>query len=184
MLDVEEYFHLAIHASKEGDHQASLEHLYKILAMAPDHLPARYLLAAEHAELGLYERACAELQEILRLVPEMATARLQLGLLALQLGRLDEAREAFSTLAETADDQSLTAFSRAYLHLLDERPEDAVVQLIAGIEVCTNLALKVDMERVLSALSSATESHLDDPGIIDGSSTVFLGAYRNSLEIP
>lgn len=184
MLDTEEYFQLAVHASQQGNHHASLEHLHKILETSPEHLPARYLLAAEHAELGLYERACKELEEILRVAPEMATARFQLGLLALQLGRIEEARQAFSILSGDEADESLKAFSEAYLSLLDERSEDAVTQFSAGLELCNNPALKGDMSRVLSALTEGSvgqESGETQPG---AGSTVFLGAYGNSLEVP
>lgn len=183
-MDLEEYIYLAIHASAAGDHHAALEYLYKALALSPDHAQARYLLAAEHAELGLYDRASNELEELLKIAPEMETARFQLGLLTLQLGRQEEARAAFSKLSEGASDESLKAFSQAYLHMLNDDVGQAVTQLTYGIESCANVSLQHDMQQVLSALSGANTTAENGEVPSDHGSAVFLGAYRNPLEVP
>jgi tetratricopeptide (TPR) repeat protein len=182
MLDADEYLHLAINASQTGDHHAALEHLYKALEQSPSHTGARYFLAAEHAELGLYERACEEMQELLLIAPEVEIARFQLGLLSLQLERKENARQAFAFLAEKARDESLQAFAKAYLHLLEERQGDAIVLLNEGLKTCGNPALKADMSRVLASLSSQDAVAQQEAN--DGSQPVYLGAYRNSDELP
>jgi len=182
MLDADEYMHLAIHASKEGDHHAALEHLHKAVELEPAHLSARYLLAAEHAELGLYERAYDEIDALLRLAPEMGTARFQQGLLALQLERQEEARFAFLTLSESSADDSLRAFATAYLYLLDDRRQDAIEQLSRGLSHCANAALTLDMGRVLTALSAENGTTESAPAAADNAPAVFLGAYGNSAE--
>lgn len=181
MLDADEYLHLAINASQAGNHHAALEHLHKALDQAPGHTAARYFLAAEHAELGLYERACKEMEELLLIAPDMAIACFQLGLLNLQLERPQEARQAFSNLSESTTDESLRDFSRAYIHLLDEQQREAMDLLSQGISTCSNPALKADMARVLASLSTSQA----DQAVTDGSpAPVYLGAYRTAEDTP
>ncbi|AKJ96682.1 tetratricopeptide repeat protein [Pseudomonas fluorescens] len=177
MLDAPEYLHLAINASQNGDHHAALSYLNTALELEPNNAAVHYFRAAEHAELGLMERAYAEMIEALELDPGMDIARFQLGLLGLQLAKLDEARSTFLTLQDTSQDMSLREFSSAYLELLDERPQNAATRLAQGLIDCSNPALKADMERVLASLSSTppSTSNLTEPA-------AFLGAYRNSFE--
>jgi tetratricopeptide (TPR) repeat protein len=182
MLDADEYLHLAINASQAGDHHAALEHLHKALEQSPSHVGARYFLAAEHAELGLYERACEEMQELLLVAPEVEIARFQLGLLSLQLDRKENARQAFTVLAEGAGDESLRAFARAYVHLLEERQGDAIEQMSEGLKVCGNPALKADMSRVLASLSPTSDAVVKDEAS-DSAQPIYLGAYRSSDEM-
>jgi tetratricopeptide (TPR) repeat protein len=183
MLDADEYLHLAINASQTGDHHAALEYLHKALEKSPSHTGARYFLAAEHAELGLYERACDEMQELLLIAPDVEIARFQLGLLSLQLERKDNARQAFALLADDARDESLQAFAKAYLHLLDERAGDAVGLLNEGLRNCGNPALKADMSRVLASLDASQGAGTQQESV-EGAQPVYLGAYRNSEEMP
>ncbi|SDA93531.1 TPR repeat-containing protein [Pseudomonas sp. NFACC15-1] len=180
MLDASEYLHLAINASQNGDHHAALNYLNAALEIEPKHAAVHYFRAAEHAELGMLERAHAEMIEALELDPEMDIARFQLGLLSLQLSKLDEARNAFNSLLNTSQDMSLGEFSGAYLELLDERTSNAITRLIQGLTDCPNPALKADMERVLASLSDTVAHITPDPT----EPAVFLGAYRNAFETP
>lgn len=184
MLDADEYLHLAIHASQTGNHHAALDHLHKALEQSPEHVAVRYFLAAEHAELGLFERACSEMGEVLLIAPDMAIARFQFGLLNLQLERPEVARQAFSLLSENTEDESLRAFARAYLLLLDNQPLEAKVQFEAGLSQCSNPALQADMLRVLSSLSAEPVEGADvSPAAeAESSAPVYLGAYRNRHE--
>lgn len=178
MLDASEYLHLAINASQNGDHHAALNYLNAALELEPKNAAVHYFRAAEHAELGLLERAHAEMIEALELAPEMDVARFQLGLLSLQLSKLDDARNAFNSLLGTSQDMSLREFSGAYLELLDERTSNAITRLTQGLTDCSNPALKADMERVLASLSDTTA--LKNPETAEPA--VFLGAYRNTFE--
>ncbi|MCZ4324661.1 tetratricopeptide repeat protein [Pseudomonas anguilliseptica] len=183
MLDASEYLHLAIHASQENNHHAALNYLNQALQHEPNNPAIRYFLAAEHAELGLFERACSGMEEALELDPSMDVARFQLGLVYLQLQRTEEARHAFSTLHSLAQEENLKAFADAYLHLLDEKREDAIELFERGLADCENLALKGDMTRVLASLKN-----VDQPVALETDSEaetpIFLGAYRETLETP
>lgn len=181
MLDASEYLHLAIHASQSGDHHGALNYLNNAVQLEPDNPAARYFLAAEHAELGLFERACTGMSQVLELAPELHIARFQLGLLCLQLNRTDEARISFKMLNDASVESSLQSFSGAYLELLNDHPQGAIPLITQGLEGCTNTALKNDMNRVLSSLTTpnaSTQSHSTNE------MPIFLGAYRDSFEAP
>ncbi|MCE0461014.1 tetratricopeptide repeat protein [Pseudomonas uvaldensis] len=177
MLDASEYLHLAINASQNGDHHAALNYLNSALESEPENAAVHYFRAAEHAELGLLERAHSEMITALKLNPAMDIARFQFGLLSLQLSKTDEARDAFSTLGASPD-MSLREFSGAYLELLNENTQSAITRLTQGLADCPNLALKTDMERVLTSLSETPS--LQSAPVAEPS--VFLGAYRDTLE--
>jgi len=181
MLDASEHLHLAIHASQNGDHHAALNYLNMALEQEPNHAGARYFRAAEHAELGLLERAHTGMTEALELEPGMDIARFQLGLLSLQLSKTDDARHAFDVLQNTTQETSLREFSGAYLALLDENTQQAIVKLTQGLSDCPNVALKADMNRVLASLSDTLP---DMNGGTIAEPAVFLGAYRDTFETP
>ena len=56
-LDSNELLHLAIAASRKDDHEKAIGHLKQALELAPDNARVHYFLGAEHAQIGLYERA-------------------------------------------------------------------------------------------------------------------------------
>lgn len=183
MLDASEYLHLAIHASQENNHHAALNYLNQALEHEPNNPAIRYFLAAEHAELGLFERACSGMEEALELDPSMDVARFQLGLVYLQLQRTEEARNAFRTLHSQAQEESLKAFADAYLHLLDEKHEDAIELFELGLADCENLSLKGDMSRVLASLKGVDQAAGLEADS-EAETPIFLGAYRETLETP
>lgn len=181
MLDTSEYLHLAIHASKKGDHHAALNYLNQALDKEPANAALIYFQAAEHAELGLFERACAGMTQALDLDGDIDIARFQLGLLHLQLQRPNDARQTFATLVSRTSDDSLRTFGEAYVDLLDNNLEGAKAKLETGLINCNNLALKADMARILANLNqeepqAPVEQSAEEP------SPVFLGAYRDTLE--
>lgn len=181
MLDATEYLHLAIHASKDGNHHAALNYLNTALDQQPDNAAARYFLAAEHAELGLLDRAHAGMTQALELDPHMDIARFQLGLLNLQLQQGEQARSAFDYLQHHTQDISLKWFASAYLEVLNEHVENAVDKLKKGLVDCTNSALKADMTRVLASLTDTAIAAKNDTITAP---SVFLGAYRDNLDTP
>jgi len=102
-IDNEERLHLALRASFDGDHHTAILHLKELLKDEPEHAEALYLLAIQHAELGLFDRAIAEMQRAVHLQPDLESARFQLGLLLMERGRLVEAKQHFHALRLSAD---------------------------------------------------------------------------------
>ncbi|MEK6789603.1 MAG: tetratricopeptide repeat protein [Pseudomonadota bacterium] len=181
MLDAAEYLHLAIDASQKGDHHAALNYLNQALENEPANAGLIYFQAAEHAELGLFERACAGMTKALEIDGRIDIARFQLGLLHLKLQRPDDARETFSTLVSLTQDDSLRTFGEAYINLLDDDLAGARTKLEAGLVNCNNPALKADMARILANLTQEASEDTAVPSV-DDPAPVFLGAYRDANE--
>jgi tetratricopeptide (TPR) repeat protein len=175
MLDAEESFHLALHASSVGQHHACTEYRKEILAQQPDNAPAIYLLAAQHAELGLHERAIRGMRAALAIEPGLEMARFQLGLLLLDLHRRPEASETFAALSGSPDDE-LRIFSAAMVAFCGDDPKVTIEKLARAVErPSRNAPLSALMRRMLRALlkdanGAATASPAQD-------SRISLGAY-------
>jgi len=181
MLDASEYLHLAIDASQKGDHHAALNYLNQALENEPTNAGLIYFQAAEHAELGLFERACTGITQALEIDGSIDIARFQLGLLHLQLHRPDAARKAFNTLVSLTQDDSLRTFGQAYVDLLNDDLVGAKAKLEAGLIDCNNPALKADMTRILANLTQEAPQK-SVAHTADDSAPIFLGAYRDTHE--
>src|SRR5262245_41028534 len=118
MLDAEECLHLALHASSIGDHHACIAYLKEGLKQQPADARAIYLLATQHAELGLIERAIGGMQAALAIEPGLEIARFHLGLLLLDRNRAADAKEQFLRLAG-AGNRALRLCSDAMVALAD-----------------------------------------------------------------
>ena len=103
MFDVDEYVHLALHASSKGEHHACMAYLKSALEQQPENPTAIFLLALQHAELGLVERAIRGMKTAVSIEPRFDMARFQLGLLLLDRNRRPEARDHFSVLTGSSD---------------------------------------------------------------------------------
>ena len=97
-LDAEELLHLAIQASQADRHDQAITYLKRAQAKAPENANIAYFLGAEHAQIGLYQRAMEEMAQALELNPALHTARFQLGLLYLTSGLAAPATEALGPL--------------------------------------------------------------------------------------
>lgn len=177
MFEVDEYLHLALHASSVGNHHACMTYLKELLQQQPAHAVALQLLATQHAELGLFERAIKGMKAALAINPRLETARFQLGMLLLDRGRRREAQEQFAALRETAD-QALAGYCRAMAALADEQLAQARESLQRALALPTAIpALHPLMRRVLERISKEPEAagQADSLG-----QELFLGAYRDS----
>ena len=176
-FDADEYLHLALHASRTGQPHACMTYLKHALEQWPDHAAALYLLAVQHAEIGLHERAIAGMQAALALQPGLETARFQLGLLLLDTHRSADARQHFALLAAGSIDHGLQAYSKAMLALVDQNPLEAQTQLRAGLsQPPSNAALSQLMQRLLDDLASQTSTVPPQPA----TTPAFLGAYQQA----
>lgn len=118
MFDSDEYFHLALHAGALGQHHACMTYLKELLQQEPKNAEAIYLLAVQHAELGLIERAVRGMKAALAIDPTIEMARFQLGLLQLDRNRRAEARANFVALSGSSD-PSLRTICEAMIALAD-----------------------------------------------------------------
>jgi tetratricopeptide (TPR) repeat protein len=179
MLDIEEYLHLAIHAGSTGQYHASLTYLKEVLQRQPDHAFATYLLAVQHAELGLIERAMRGLERALEHEPKLEIARFQLGMLLLDADRRVEARKHF-VLLQDARDRGFRLFVEGMIAIADDELPLAWQKLALGLaQPPSNPSLAALMRRVLERLATRMPSAAPAPTESGGDHTV-LGAYAKA----
>jgi tetratricopeptide (TPR) repeat protein len=155
MLDVEEFFHLALHASAAGDHHVCMTYIEEVLQREPRHARAIYLLAVQHAELGLTQRAITGIKAALSIEPDLEIARFQLGLLL--MFDKNEPREAKGYLERLAgsENRALRAYSQAMIAIADNEPALARQQLAIGLsESSPDSPLSTLMRRLFERMSS------------------------------
>lgn len=150
-LDEAEFLHLALRAMEADRHEEAISLLKRMAGAFPANANAHYLLGAEHAQIGLYDRALADFAAALRVQPRLAAARFQLGLLHLTLGQAAEAQSVLAPLDELASDDPLRLFKAALVHLMHDELEECARGLRAGIDRNRgNEALNADMRRLLA----------------------------------
>ena len=151
-LDAEELYHLALKASEKGDHEGAIVMLKQSITQKPN-ANTQYILAAEHAEIGMYERAAEEMVKATELDDTLWTAHFQLGLLYMMLNKMDDAINTWDKLKQLDESDALHLFGKGMTALLQDQLEDAAKHIEHGIALnLTNPALNANMESVLSNL--------------------------------
>jgi Flp pilus assembly protein TadD len=149
-LDSEELLHLALLASKQNKHEESISLLKRAQNKAPKEGKIYYLLGAEHAQIGLYDRAADEMTKAIALDPLLHTASFQLGLLHITSGRIEEATQAWQALDNLGSENPLFLFKTGMLHLARDEFEKCATLLKKGMGLNnTNESLNHDMQRIL-----------------------------------
>ncbi|MEM9100986.1 MAG: tetratricopeptide repeat protein [Pseudomonadota bacterium] len=206
-LDIDELFHLAIHASGEGRYDSAITFLKQALDQEPENAEMIYLLAAQHAQLGMYDRAIAGMTRSLELKPDLHTNRFQLGLLHLTLGQVDSAVSTWEALDNLEDQESLKLFKQGLCALIQEELDTAHAKLDQGIQNNqANPALNKDMQKIITEIKkmrnnsdealtgeNATENTMDDQQVLKQPNNentlktsipnpVLLSAYRRDSD--
>jgi tetratricopeptide (TPR) repeat protein len=154
MLDQAELLQLAINASRGVDSGSAIAYLKEAVSRADATGAAHYLLGAEYAQIGMYERAVSEMESALALDPALATARLQLGLLWIGAGAVDRAELVLSPLSELAPDDALRHFGAGLCLLIDNQLDEAVVRIEQGMALNTgNAPLDHDMRKIIDGIA-------------------------------
>lgn len=151
-LDSDELLGLSLSAMN-ADRDAEATDLLKVLIeREPGHAYGHYLLAAQHAQLGLMDRAEAGFRNAASLAPaDFPMPRFQLGQLLMLKGKAQEAREILEPL--TRQNGSLAAYASALSDLAAEDVHSAIQHLQKGLEQPQSIpALEQDMARLLQKL--------------------------------
>lgn len=128
--------------------------LQRVLECDPDNLHAQYLLAIQHAQLGLYDRAEQRLRAVLARLPGFVVARFQLAQLLLMRGIASDARQWLRPVLGAP--APLGDYARA----LDAAAAGDAARACALIETAQRLPqpipeLAADMDRLLAGLRAA-----------------------------
>jgi tetratricopeptide (TPR) repeat protein len=179
MLDADEHLHLALHAISMRNHHAALTHLHDSLAQRPDDAGTLYLLAVQHAELGLVQRGIDGLGAALALNPGMEMARFQLGLMLLDISRTAEAKRHLEVLASSAD-AALQLYSKGMIALADSDTALAEQMITQGLLMePRNPSLVAVMQRLLERLASRGRRVSAEVDETTSGVPVALGAYAD-----
>lgn len=183
-LDPEELLHLALEASRQNDSASAINYLKQAQFAAPTDGRICYLLSAEHAQLGMYDRAVEEMTKAVELDPTLHTASLQLGLLHLTRGNIEMALAAWEPLEQLPKSNPLYLFKHGLVHLAHDELVAAKEQFMKGIALNTgNIPLNHDITRIIDEIDKKLgENPPPDtpPPTADAGSHVLLSAYKTT----
>ncbi len=175
-FDQEELLHLAIDATRRGDHGAALAFLKEGAQRFPDDARLAYMLGAEHAQIGLYDRAEQEFERALELAPELHTARFQLGLLRMTNGNVAGARAGWQPLEDMLPaGHALVLFKQGLEALADEQIDEARRLIESGLAANDfSPELNTDMENLLARIGTPPQAE----ATAESGEHLWLSAYR------
>jgi len=174
-MDVNELTRDALAASARNDSEAAIALLRQATEQDDAAAIPHYLLGAEYAQIGIIDRAVAEMARALENDPSLAPARFQLGLLHLTSGRVAEAAEAWRPLERLGTEDPLYLFKEGLLAMAQDRFEDARALLEAGLDRnVANAPLNADMRKVIAAIDRLVAGD----GDADSGQHVLVSAYR------
>jgi len=167
LLDDEELLSLSLDAINNARDEDAVVLLKVLVNRTPTLAMGHYLLAAQHAQLGLFERAEGEFRRVTELAPGFAMARFQLGQLLLVKGDAEGAISQFNALCD--EDSALRAYADGLSALAGEQAGAALAALRRGLALPQAVAaLTGDMQRLVDQLQAegaaeAAESELTGP---------------------
>ncbi|MCG8668249.1 MAG: tetratricopeptide repeat protein [Pseudomonadales bacterium] len=180
-LDVDELFFLAIKASEKGDHEKAILYL-KEGSEIEGSARFYYLLGAEHAEIGMYDRAIEEIQKALDLEPTIWEGWFQLGLLNSMLNNMEKAEIAWKSLDQLGENNPLYFFKTSILLASQDKWVEAEEWMNLGLEKeQSNLALANDMRRLLEQWQQKRGTEKEETESKDSEEDhLFLSAYKST----
>jgi tetratricopeptide (TPR) repeat protein len=162
-LDNEELFRIAVMDMKAGRHEEAIDRLKRLIERAPDNANAHCLLGAEHAELGLFDRAIGEFEHAIALAPSLAVARFQLGLIHFIRNDVQQAERLWSELDGLPDSAALDAFSKALLLTTSGNFKSALAEVQRGLAANPSEALARDMTRIKTQIENQLLNRKAEP---------------------
>lgn len=152
MLDQTELLQLALTSGQRNDASSAIVYLKEAVSRPDASANAHFLLGAEYAEIGLYDRAQACMKTALQLDPNSSITRFQLGLLLVSCGNGVEAEETLRHIHAASD--ILTPFAKGLIHLIHNEFDAALTALQQGIALNGN---NPGLIKNMQALANAIE---------------------------
>jgi tetratricopeptide (TPR) repeat protein len=178
-LDQDELLHLAMEALRRNDHGAALTYLKDGAQRFPQNVSMAFLLGAEHAQIGMFDRAETEFKRALDIDPGLAIARFQLGLLQLTQARPDDAKLTWQGLDVLPEDHALRLFKQGLEALAEDRFDDARSFITKGMDANqVNPDLNRDMANVIANMPNAADAAQNASSA--EAAPVWFNAYQNN----
>lgn len=156
-IDNDELLRLTLDSINQERHADALSMLKVLLERDTEHAFATYLLAAEHAQLGMMDRAEEGFKKAVKLAPDFLMARFQLGQLYLVKNETSLAIEMFTPITLLPDGHTLAAYAKGLIAAANDDIAQAIAHLAAGLECEQDIpALAEDMLSMLNNLNSLT----------------------------
>lgn len=180
-LDNEELLRLSVDAINGGRDADAVVMLKTLLEREPDHIHGQYLLAAQHAQLGMYDRAETGFRRVIASGSELPIARFQFSQLLLLKGAAEEASQVLAPLVGQGD--ALGAYARALTAAAGEDLATALVELHAGLALPQEIpALAADMQRLQGQFAQLAANDSAPPSLADSiapasAAPMFLANY-------
>lgn len=133
-LTQEELLHLAIESIKQGDHGVAISYLKEGVEKFPDDSKVAYVLGAEYAQIGMFEKAESEMRRAIALDASLHTASFQLGLMLLTQGRSQDAALSWEALDSLPKTHCLWLFKTGLNHMVAGENKLAREYLEQGIQ--------------------------------------------------
>lgn len=180
-LDQDELLHLAMEALRRNDHGTALTYLKLGAQRFPGNVSVAFLLGAEHAQIGMFDRAEAEFIRALELDPGLAIARFQLGLLQLTQARPEDAKATWLELDALPAEHALRLFKQGLEALAIDSFDEArhlINQGIAANQV--NPDLNRDMANVVANIPEGQGGGNTPETESSEAPPVWFNAYQNN----
>jgi tetratricopeptide (TPR) repeat protein len=154
-LDQTELLQLALRAGAANDSAGAIALLKEAAGRSDANGITHYLLGAEYAQLGLYDRAADAMEAALALDPTLALVRLQLGLLWMTRADAAQSARVLEPLDTLPASDPLHQFGLGLRQLARDEFAAARTSLRNGIAANTsNPPLNADMERIVAQIDA------------------------------
>ena len=154
VVDGEELFRLAVLDMRQNRHEDAIGRLKRLIALEPGNAGAYCLLGAEHAELGMFDRAAVELAKAISLDPKLAVAHFQLGLIHYLQNDAAAAERIWQALQGLPGSEALNIFTRALLLARRGAAQEALAEIDRALAAQPTEALVGDMTRIRQSLEA------------------------------
>ncbi|PZQ34103.1 MAG: hypothetical protein DI562_00440 [Stenotrophomonas acidaminiphila] len=174
-----QFLHLSLKAMNASRDEEAMAFLAALLEREPEHAQANYLLAAQHAQLGMLDQAEAGFRKATALVgDDFPMPRFQLGQLLMVQDRPGEAVDVLLPLTHALD-PALRAYANAFIALAAQQVGDAIAALREGLQHPQSVpALADDMRRLAADLERSLGVPDEAPAITRSAASMLLSNYQ------
>lgn len=180
-LNYDELLHLAMKASSDNRHDYAIQYLKQARQISQDPI-SLYLLAAEHAEIGMYQQAIEELNTVIEALPELWAARIQLALLQIMTGQHQQPIVCIQPLLAMPEGNHFRHFACGIDLLTKAEHKKSIEELEKGISLNKDIQpLNKDMQNLIEQIQKNTNPDNSLSEVSSKGNHLFINAYNASL---